>query len=85
MGQTVVQNSIRHYDGWHFWREKSYPLRGVMLLRELKMNQRGTFMDFCIESFRDSIIFSFAGFAKGPYIKYDRNLGGRGVGELQSV
>ena len=22
---------------------------------------------------------------KGPYIKYDRNLGGRGVGELQSV
>ena len=22
---------------------------------------------------------------KGPYIKYDSNLGGRGVGELQSV
>ena len=22
---------------------------------------------------------------KGPYIKYDRNLGGRGFGELQSV
>ena len=24
-------------------------------------------------------------FYYGPYIKYDRNLGGRGVGELQSV
>ena len=31
------------------------------------------------------LVFNAFENSKGPYIKYDRNLGGRGVGELQSV
>ena len=34
-------------------------LRGFMLLRELKIDQKRTFMDFCIESFRNRVIFRY--------------------------
>ena len=37
--------------------EEKYSELGLIILRELKIEQKGTFMVFCIEKIRNNVVF----------------------------